>query len=161
MIAPLRSARRPAQSERPMFQWEAASGLSPATLRLFGSLGRRELAIVLETIAERARAPRDVLSIDFENVVHLDFRALPEFAQKLARHRHRGASIWLIGLSPYVRCLFDVSGQGSLVRQMAWEPGDGGRRDAPVRPFSAMGAVGMTGRFGAEGGPAEAGRFPR
>ena len=163
MIAPLRSARRPALTERPMYQWEAASGLSPATLRLFGSLGRRDLAIVQETIAERARSPRDVLSIDFENVVHLDFRALPELAQKLARHRHRGASIWLIGLSPYVRCLFDVAGQGSIMRQMAWEPEDGGRRH-PARPFSAMvgmGATGALGRFGAEGGPAEAGRFPR
>lgn len=155
MIAPLHSARRPGSMERPLFQWEAASGLSSATLRLFGSLGRRELALVVETIADRARSPRDVVSIDFENVVHVDFRALAEFAQKVARHRHRGASIWLVGLSPYVRCLFDVAGQGSVVRQLAWEPGERGRIGDPSRPFSVMG------RVGAEGGPVQAGRFPR
>ena len=137
MIAPLRSARRPAASERPMYQWEAASGLSAATLRLFGSLGRRELTLVVETIAERARSPRDVISIDFENVLHLDFRALSDFAQRVARHRHRGASIWFVGLSPYVRCLFDVAGQGSIVRQMTWQAETEGRRATPVRPFSA------------------------
>lgn len=139
MIAPLHSARRPASTERPMFQWEAASGLSSATLRLYGSLGRRELALVVETIAERARSPRDVLSIDFENVVHLDFRALSEFAQRIARHRHRGASVWLVGLSPYVRSLFDVAGQGSVVRQLAWQPEERVRLDGPNRPFARNG----------------------
>ena len=135
MIAPLRSARRPAAFERPMYQWEAPSGLAAATLRLYGSLGRRELALVVETIAERARSPRDVISVDFENVVHLDFRALGDFVQRVARHRHRGASIWFVGLSPYVRCLFDVAGQGSVVRQLTWAE-TGARRHAPVRPFS-------------------------
>ena len=133
-----------------MFQWEAASGPTSATLRLYGSLGRRELALVVETIAERARSPRDVLSIDFENVVHLDFRALPEFAQRVARHRHRGASIWLIGLSPYVRSLFDVAGQGSVVRQLAWQPEERDRRE-PNRPFARSGVNGAAG----------ADRFPR
>lgn len=149
MIAPLHSARRPAAADRPLFQWEAASGLSAATLRLFGSLGRRELALVVETIAERARSPRDVVSIDFENVVHVDFRALPEFALKIARHRHRGASIWLVGLSPYVRNLFDVAGQGSVVRQLAWQPEERGRRE-PIRPFARSG---VDGRAGANGFP--------
>jgi anti-anti-sigma regulatory factor len=151
VIAPLHSARRPAATERPMFQWEAASGLASATLRLYGSLGRRELALVVETIAERARSPRDVLSLDFENVLHLDFRALPEFAQRIARHRHRGASIWLVGLSPYVRSLFDVSGQGSVVRQLAWQPEERARRDGPNRPFARSGVNGAAG----------ADRFPR
>jgi anti-anti-sigma regulatory factor len=150
VIAPLHSARRPAANERPLLQWEAASGLASATLRLYGSLGRRELALVVETIAERARSPRDVVSIDFENVAHLDFRALPEFAQKIARHRHRGASLWLVGLSPYVRSLFDVAGQGSVVRQLAWQPEERVRRE-PIRAFARSGVDGAAG----------ADRFPR
>lgn len=167
MIAPMHSFRRAATTERPMLQWEAASGLSSATLRLYGTLGRRDLALVVETIAERARSPRDVLSIDFENVIHLDFRALPEFAQKIARHRHRGASIWLVGLSPYVRCLFDVAGQGSVLRQLAWQSEERGRRSEPSRPFAAGpmdrghrgGRVEWAGH--GEQVPAGADRFPR
>ena len=152
MILPLVSARRPTSAERPIYQWEAASGLAAATLRLHGSLGRRELALVLETIADRARSPRDVVSIDFENVVHLDFRALAEFAPKIARHRHRGASIWFVGLSPYVRSLFDVAGQGSVVRQLTWQPESVAPPRWAVRPFSR--------EFG-DGGAAGADRFPR
>jgi anti-anti-sigma regulatory factor len=152
MIAPFQAVRRPAATERPMYQWEAANGLAAATLRLHGSLGRRELALVVETIAERARSPRDVISIDFENVVHLDFRALPEFVQRVARHRHRGASIWFVGLSPYARCLFDVAGQGSIVRQLAWQSEEVGRGAPPRRPFSA--AI-------LDGAPAASHRMPR
>jgi ABC-type transporter Mla MlaB component len=132
MIAPLRTPRLSA--ERPTYQWEAASGPIAPTLRLYGSLGRRELSLVVDTIAERARSPRDVVSVDFGNVAHVDFRALPDFAQRIARHRHRGASVWLVGVSPYVRCLFDVAGQGALVRELAWEPEERRRRE-PLRPF--------------------------
>jgi len=154
VIAPLHSVRRPASTERPLCQWEAATSGTSATLRLYGSLGRRQLALVLEAIADKARAPRDVVSIDFENVDHLDFRALPEFAQKIARHRHRGASIWIVGLSPYLRCLFDVAGEGSVVRQLAWETrgSEGLGRREPIRPFA---------RSNGAGGPAGADRFPR
>ena len=133
MIAPLR-ALRPTSPDRPTYQWESGSGGTAPTLRLYGTLGRRELALVVDAITERARAPRDVVSIDFENVSHVDFRALPEFAQRMARHRHRGASVWLTGLSPYVHCLFDVAGQGALLRQLEWEPVSTARRE-PLRPF--------------------------
>jgi len=143
MIAPHSMSRRPA-ADRPLLTWEPASGRSAATLRLVGVLGRRELAFVLETIAERARAPRDVVSIDFEQVIHVDFRALPEFAQKIARQRHRGASIWLVGLSPYVRRLFDVAGQGSWVRQLEWRP-ERKAADEPRRPFARTMADGGAG----------------
>jgi anti-anti-sigma regulatory factor len=132
MIAALRAPI----PERPTYQWEAPAGGAAATLRLYGALGARELALVVETIADRARSPRDVVSVDFSGVAHLDFRALSEFAQRVARHRHRGASIWFVGLSPYIRCLFDVAGQGAAVRQVTWEPEESGHRMEPVRPFS-------------------------
>jgi ABC-type transporter Mla MlaB component len=133
VIAPLRPLRA-ASPERPTYQWESGSGQAAPTLRLYGTLGRRELALVVDAITERARSPRDVVSIDFENVAHVDFRALAEFAQCVARHRHRGASVWLTGLSPYVRCLFDVAGQGALMRQLEWEWEPFARRE-PLRAF--------------------------
>jgi len=149
MSATLHESRMTAPAERPTYQWESANGGTAATLKLYGSLGAREIALVVETIAERARSPREVVSVDFAGVDHLDFRALHEFAQRMTRHRHRGASIWFVGLSPYVRCLFDVAGQGAVVRQLTWEPEDHGR-GVPVRPFSegfAGGAAAAWDRF--------------
>jgi anti-anti-sigma regulatory factor len=137
--APLANRAASAIAERPTYQWEVQNGAAAATLRLYGALGARELALVVETIADRARSPRDVVSVDFSGVVHMDFRALPEFAQRVARHRHRGASIWFVGVSPYLRRLFDVAGQGAAVRQVTWEPEESGRRAAPARPFSGGG----------------------
>jgi len=89
-------------------------------LRLFGRLGARELQHVVDAVVERARSPRDLVCIVFEDVEHLDYRALSGFAEALARHRNRGASIWFVGLSPYLRCLFQVAGQGPLARQLEW-----------------------------------------
>ena len=118
-MTPLALARQPVAHERPIYQWEGATG-GAATLRLFGTLGRRELSLALEAIVERARAPRGVVCIDFEHVEHIDFRAAPEFAHRLARQRDRGSSIWLTGMSPYVRSLFDVAGQGAIIGQFTW-----------------------------------------
>lgn len=135
-------ARRPAALERPVYQWEGASGSVAATLRLFGALGRRELALVADAVAERARSPRDVLLVDFEHVVHVDFRALPEFTHRLTRHRDRGAVLWLVGLTPYVLRLFDVAGQGSVIRQLAWNVGGSARERGPIRPFAGRATTG-------------------
>ena len=119
-MSPLALARRPSAHERPIYQWESGAGGAHATLRLFGSLGQRELTLALDAIVERARSPRDVIYIDFEHVAHVDFRAVPEFARRLARQRDRGSSIWLQAMTLYVRSLFDVAGQGAIVRQLTW-----------------------------------------
>ena len=119
-MTPLALARRPVSHERPIYQWEVGAAGAAATLRLFGALGSRELSLALEAIVERARSPREVICIDFEHVEHLDFRAAPEFAHRLARQRDRGSSIWLTGMTPYVRSLFDVAGQGAIVGQFTW-----------------------------------------
>jgi len=135
-------ARRPASQERPIYQWETGAGGVAATLRLFGTLGRRELTLVLEAIVERARSPRDVICIDFEHVEHLDFRAAPEFAHRLVRQRDRGSSIWLTGLTPYVRSLFDVAGQGAVVGQFAWNAEAEALAVERVRPLAGRDAIG-------------------
>jgi ABC-type transporter Mla MlaB component len=113
-------ARTSIRIERPTYQWEPARGQGGIALRLFGLLGRRELQHVADAVQERSRSPRDVVWIDFTDVIHLDFRALAEFVQSQERQRHRGASIWFTGLTPYLRALFQVAGQGPALNRLEW-----------------------------------------
>ena len=124
-----------ARAERPTYQWEPVRGQGGVSLRLFGLLGRRELERVRESVQERCRSPRDLVWIDFTDVIHLDFRALAEFVQSQERQRHRGASIWFTGLTPYLRALFQVAGQGPALNRLEWRvpveaDGKKGREDA-------------------------------
>ena len=114
------ASRVPVGAERPTFQWEPARGQGGTSLRLFGLLGRRELQRVTDAVQERCRSPRDLVWIDFADVAHLDFRALAEFVQSQERQRHRGASIWFTGLTPYLRALFHVAGQGPALSRLEW-----------------------------------------
>jgi len=113
--------------ERPTYQWEAARGSGPAELRLFGLLRRRDLALVQDSLLRRCRSPRDLVCVDFEEVEHVDYRALPEFARSLLLQRDRGASVWVVGLSPYVRALFQVAGQGPALAKLEWRESDSER----------------------------------
>jgi anti-anti-sigma regulatory factor len=120
-------SRVTARSERPTYQWEPVRGQGGISLRLYGLLGGRELERVCESVLERCRSPRDLVWIDFTDVVHLDFRALAEFVPSLERQRHRGASIWFTGLTPYLRALFQVAGQGPALNRLEWRvPVEGG-----------------------------------
>ena len=109
---------------RPTFQWDPVPVGGALTLRLFGALGSRELTRVAEAVRDRGRAPRDLVCIDFTDVTHLDFRALPEFTLAISRLRNQGASIWFLGLSPYGRSLFAVAGQGPALRRLEWRAPD-------------------------------------
>ncbi len=114
--------------ERPTYQWEVARDESRA-LRLFGTLGRRELERVVTAMVECGRSPRDFVCVDFEGVEHVDYRAVPEFTAALLRMRNRGALTWFVGMSPYVRALFQVAGQGSTLGRLEWRP-EAARNDA-------------------------------
>ena len=105
--------------DRPTYQWEAVRGGTHA-LHLFGSLGRRELTRVIDAMVESGSSPRDSLRIDFEDVSHLDYRGLSEFTSALQRLRDRGASIWFVGLNPYLRALFHVAGQAPALNRLEW-----------------------------------------
>jgi len=112
------------------FQEGPASVVAQARL-----LGKRELQRVADAVQERCRSPRDLVWIDFSDVAHLDFRALAEFVQSQERQRHRGTSIWITGLTPYLRALFHVAGQGPALSRLEWrvpveEGGRMGREDA-------------------------------
>ena len=117
-IAP---ARRSFAFDRPVFQWDARRGAGPLVVRLFGTLGARELGQMTQAIQERGRSPRDLVCLDFEQVTHLDYRALPEFARALTRQQSVGADVVLWGMSGYVRRLFDAAGQGPVLRRLEWK----------------------------------------
>jgi len=119
--------------DRPTLQWEPARGSSPLTLRLFGSLGPKELHRIIDAILEAGRSPREVLCVDVEGVDHLDYRALAELTDALARIRNRGSFVWIVGLSDYARSLFHVAGQGAALGRLEW-PGEAVLPRAPLRP---------------------------
>ena len=122
MSLALATARRSFAFDRPVFQWDARRGTGPMVVRLFGRLGGHELAQLAEALRERGRSPRDLVCLDFEQVTHLDYRALPEFARALARQQSAGADVVLAGMSGYVRRLFDAAGQGPTLRRLEWKP---------------------------------------
>jgi anti-anti-sigma regulatory factor len=116
------SARRSFAFDRPVFQWDARRGTGPLVVRLFGRLGARELDLLAQAIRERGRSPRDLVCLDFEQVTHLDYVALPDFAGALARQQSVGADVVLAGMNGYVRRLFDAAGQGPTLRRLEWKP---------------------------------------
>jgi anti-anti-sigma regulatory factor len=75
-----------------------------------------------QALRDRGRSPRDLICLDFAQVTHLDYRALPEFARALTRQQSIGADVCVMGMNPYVRSLFDVAGQGPTVRRLEWKP---------------------------------------
>lgn len=115
------ASRRSFAFDPPSFQWDAC-GAGPLVVRLFGRLEQRELASVVVAIQERGRSPRDLVCLDFEQVTHLDYKALPPFARSLEKQASTGADVCLMGMSDYVRRLFDVAGQGPALRRMEWKP---------------------------------------
>jgi ABC-type transporter Mla MlaB component len=130
----------------PSFQWDPVRGAGAHTLHLYGRLGPRELAHVVETMGRNARSPRDLVWIDLTEVRHIDYRALPEFTRALLRWRERGAAAWLIGMSDYVRNLFGVAGEGPALARLTWRFGEDpaaprlapleSDRSAPAEPLS-------------------------
>ena len=133
MIPGAERGRRVFGFDRPAIQWDAARGSGALTVRLFGALGARELAQVAQAVAEHGLSPRDLVLIDFEQVAHIDYRAIPDFARAIASQANRGAEARLVGMSRYLRDLFDVAGQGPVLRRLEWTP-DGeaaGARRAP------------------------------
>ena len=122
-MIPSASMRPALRIDRPTCQWELSRQGGPVRLRLYGVLGPRDLDRVVETLRERCRSPRDLACIDFDEVEHLDYRAIPDFMARLGRQRERGASIWIVGLNPYLRALFQVAGQGPALARLEWGAG--------------------------------------
>jgi len=123
VIAPLAIARRSVTADPPAFQWDAGRGRGRShELRLFGNLGERELQHVIAAVQERGRCPQDFVCLDFEQVTHMDYKALPAFVRALTRQASTGSDVCLVGMSAYVRSLFGVAGQGPAMRRMEYKP---------------------------------------
>ena len=141
-------SRSAGAADRPTYQWETARSGGALALRLFGSLGPRELARVVDAMVESGSSPRDSLRIDFEDVSHLDYRGLSEFTSALQRLRDRGASIWFVGLNPYLRALFHVAGQAPALSRLEWRAPEHessfARRPAGIPGAAREGAWGTT-----------------
>src|SRR5207244_7210581 len=80
-------------SEPPAFQWDMGRGAGPRVVRLFGHLGERELQHVIAAIRERGRSPRDLVCLDFEQVTHVDYRALYGLASAMSRQANKVVDI--------------------------------------------------------------------
>ena len=143
-MIPSSNARPALRTDRPTCQWELSRAGGPVRLRLYGVLGPRDLDRVADTLRERCRAPRDFACVDFDEVEHLDYRALPDFVARLERQRERGASIWMVGLSPYLRSLFQVAGQGPALARLEWSaveettPGGQARETSRIEAWDGM-----------------------
>ena len=143
-MIPSSNARPALRTDRPTCQWELSRAGGPVRLRLYGVLGPRDLDRVADTLRERCRAPRDFACVDFDEVEHLDYRALPDFVARLERERERGASIWMVGLSPYLRSLFQVAGQGPALARLEWSaveetaPGGQARETSRIEAWDGM-----------------------
>jgi ABC-type transporter Mla MlaB component len=118
------TAVRAARPAGPAFQWDPVRGTGAHTLRLFGRLDARDLTHVVDTLARHARAPRDLVWVDLSEVRHIDYRAIPDFARALLRLRERGAVVWLVGMSDYIRNLFGVAGEGPAFVRLTWNFGE-------------------------------------
>jgi anti-anti-sigma regulatory factor len=143
-VIPSSNARPALRIDRPTCQWELSRAGGPVRLRLYGVLGPRDLDRVADTLRERCRAPRDFACVDFDEVEHLDYRALHDFVARLERQRERGASIWMVGLSPYLRSLFQVAGQGPALARLEWSaveetaPGGQARETSRIEAWDGM-----------------------
>lgn len=143
-MIPSSNARPALRIDRPTCQWELSRAGGPVRLRLYGVLGPRDLDRVADTLRERCRAPRDFACVDFDEVEHLDYRALHDFVARLERQRERGASIWMVGLSPYLRSLFQVAGQGPALARLEWSaveetaPGGQARETSRIEAWDGM-----------------------
>lgn len=143
-MIPSSNARHALRIDRPTCQWELSRAGGPVRLRLYGVLGPRDLDRVADTLRERCRAPRDLACVDFDEVEHLDYRALQDFVARLERQRERGASIWMVGLSPYLRSLFQVAGQGPALARLEWSaveetaPGGQARETSRIEAWDGM-----------------------
>jgi len=122
VIVSLATPRRSVTADPPAFQWDAGRGAGPKVVRLFGRLGERELQHVVAAIQERGRSPQDLVCLDFEQVTHLDYKALSGFARALTRQASTGSDVFLVGVSAYIHTLFGVAGQGPVMRRLEWKP---------------------------------------
>lgn len=79
-------------------------------LRLRGELNLEDMLKIKTLVAEYLKAGLVHVVINLENVSHVHLAGLPVLSERAQRLREYGGDLKLVGLSPYLRHIFDLSG---------------------------------------------------
>jgi anti-anti-sigma factor len=79
-------------------------------LRLRGELNLEDMLKIKTLVAEYLKAGLVHVVVNLENVSHVHLAGLPVLSERAQRLREYGGDLKLVGLSPYLRHIFDLSG---------------------------------------------------
>ncbi len=79
-------------------------------LRLRGELDLEDALKIKNLIAEYMKAGLVHVMLNLENVAHVHLAGLPVLGERAQRLREYGGDLKLVGLSPYLRHIFDLAG---------------------------------------------------
>ncbi len=79
-------------------------------LRLRGELNLEDMLKIKTLVAEYLKAGLVHVVINLENVSHVHLAGLPVLSERAQRLREYGGDLKLVGLSPYLRHIFDLAG---------------------------------------------------
>ncbi|HTB33905.1 MAG TPA: STAS domain-containing protein [bacterium] len=79
-------------------------------LRLRGELNLEDMLKIKTLVAEYLKAGLVHVVINLENVSHVHLAGLPVLGERAQRLREYGGDLKLVGLSPYLRHIFDLAG---------------------------------------------------
>jgi anti-sigma B factor antagonist len=82
-------------------------------LRLRGELNLEDMLKIKTLVAEYLKAGLVHVVINLENVSHVHLAGLPVLSERAQRLREYGGDLKLVGLSPYLRHIFDLAGATS------------------------------------------------
>lgn len=79
-------------------------------LRLRGELNLEDMLKIKTLVAEYLKAGLVHVVLNLENVSHVHLAGLPVLSERAQRLREYGGDLKLVGLSPYLRHIFDLAG---------------------------------------------------
>jgi anti-anti-sigma factor len=83
-------------------------------LRLRGELNLEDMLKIKTLVAEYIKGGLVHVVLNLENVSHVHLAGLPVLGERAQRLREYGGDLKLVGLSPYLRHIFDLSGASPL-----------------------------------------------
>jgi anti-sigma B factor antagonist len=79
-------------------------------LRLRGELNLEDMLKIKTLVAEYLKAGLVHVVLNLENVSHVHLAGLPVLGERAQRLREYGGDLKLVGVSPYLRHVFDLAG---------------------------------------------------
>jgi anti-sigma B factor antagonist len=79
-------------------------------LRLRGELNLEDMLKIKTLVAEYLKAGLVHVVLNLENVSHVHLAGLPVLSERAQRLREYGGDLKLVGLSPYLKHIFDLAG---------------------------------------------------